>query len=170
MSFTVAFFLGELDERRWSDIRKCAEELGLEAVRGIEAGDEEVIPGIRKYLSREPKPLEVVYLFSGTELDVPSAHELYKETVLFRAHGGTPRIFSFLRKFNRLTEDLGNERYFLACGEWSPKDEVMYLEGSVENVIEFVTATQILGLWFWSPQTGSIQGSDRYPLLFRFVA
>ena len=170
MTHSVTFLLGELDETQWLAIRSCAERFGLEAVRCLAAGGRDVVPGITTFLAKQPAIQNVVYIYSGVELGEPSAFELYDETVMFRDFGRKPRIIPLLQEIGKLTEELGKDRYFLYCTEWPIDSDVFYFQGSINDLVNYIFAVQVLGIWFLSTRTGQLEASDRYPVLFQFTS
>ena len=57
VSHTLAFLLAGIEDK-WPAVLACAEKFRLQAVRGIEAGDNAVTPGITSFLSREQVTFE----------------------------------------------------------------------------------------------------------------
>ena len=169
MSRTIAFLIEDPASRYRDSINKCAAAHGLSAFYGIEAGNQYVVPGIKEFIIKQNPRLDVVYFVERGEESHRTAYEIYNETVLFRVNKKQPRLFSLLRDLNEATKIDTGDRYFVSCSEWARGDYTLFLQGNVENLVQYVTAMQTLGIWMWSPQTNSFFENDEYPLVFQFT-
>lgn len=169
MSRTIVFLLAHAGHEQQEKVEKCATKYGLSAYYGLDEGDEHVVPGIREFISKQDKPLEVVYIATNEQASSRMAYELYNETVLWRSKGKKPILFPFLREMEEISRASGIDRYFVSCSEWIPGSYALYLEGGVDDLVNYVGAMQTLGIWMWSPHSNDFFENDEYPLLFRFV-
>lgn len=168
MSETIAFLLEDAQAPEIENLARTAERFGYSIVAGIDAGDEDATPGISRFLDLQEGTYEVIYVDSDRSSNVPSAFAIYEELFTCGSTENELNFFVFLREIKTFIRS-GRKAYFLACTEWSESDEVRYLSGSVEALISYLSVMRTLGMWLWSPLTGAIQDSDRYPLVFRMV-
>ena len=166
MSQYLAFLISAGEPNTIELVERAALAVGYRVEKGIEAGDPEVVSGLRRFCSYEPELVEAVYIVTNS--DNRDAYEIYQELLFCRSRAEQPKFFKFLSSLEVNVRD--GIRYMVSCEEWRAEDEAVYLEGTIQDLQSYLKVAGTLGLWFWSPQHGTVQGSSRYPILFKIFS
>lgn len=164
MAQTVAFLFPPGSEAA-ADFDRLAGAAGYIVMRGVDRGDPEVVEGIKGFCRFEPEPLEVCYLVSDPANR--DAFSIYKDVQFASSKPEAPPFFRFVEGLGRLPAGL--PKYMIACTEWAEGDEALWFEGTTADLIVYLKVANTLGSMLWSPVTGTLQDSDRYPIIFRLL-
>ena len=171
MSITIGIALSESSLAKEA-VLIAAQKYQYRVVEGLQSIDQEVAVGFGNFLkvgfrfSNQTTWDQILFIATSDNPNAALAFGIYQEFQAWQNGGSRPDFLCFLEEVSDL---LGNEQFkarFLFCTEFDCSDNVLIRRGTIEDLIKFLELPDFWTLSLWSPETGIVQESDRYPLVF----
>jgi len=175
MSITIAIGYRKRDEACIkAALLEAAQPFGYQIVSGIDHAEDDVKGGLAHFLekglarSSVDKFQDVFLLKTVDSSDAALAYGIYHEFKVNQPQDLKPPFLNFLEGLKSLLEKDNScvGLMFVFCSEFSATDEVRFMSGTLNDLVSFLALPGAWTLQLWSPESGIIQESDRYPVVF----
>jgi hypothetical protein len=162
---SIAFATNKNCSKDAFSLRKVAGGASISVTAGLHQGDGLVTSGIENFLRHQGGEWNVSWLSVSRSAGVPDAFPLQSDLTGSKRE---PSLISLMRELDKKNFP-EEEAWFFSATEWLDTDEVLILDGSVSELLGYLSTVRTTGIWLWSPETLRVQDSDRYPFAFRLI-
>lgn len=173
MSVTIGIALSKgSNEKAIEFVSLVARDHGYRIAVGSQSADADVSAGFKNFLqvgvrfSKQIKFEEILFLMTDDNPSGTMAFGIYQEFQNWHKGGNPPQFLSFLSQISHVFDDKSVSARFLFCSEFAPSDEVLVRRGTFSDLIKFLELPDFWTISLWSPETGILQETDRYPVVF----
>jgi hypothetical protein len=166
MTQTVALIIPSSNGHR-ERIASLAEEFDFHLDWSPANLDPDVKGPLTKFVQQELPGADIITFHSTSTKE--GAWFVQQELIELRMYGTEPKFFSFLRRLEDVLLNDSHPSFFVAADEWNSGDNILFLSGSILQLIQFLSITKTLDLPFREERSGNIVETSIYPLVFELI-
>ncbi len=167
MSTTIAMaFEDEISELLLSKLREIAHRYGYSLIYGLNSAETDVLKGIQQATETLNWKTHL-FIKAPMQCKGTLAFGIQEELCCLETEGKVPSFFGFLGQLNCELKPLNVACWFIFAGEWYEDESVQFLEGTFDELVNYLKRP---GNWYqrlFVVSTGHFQDSDELPLIFK---